>query len=74
MRYADFRSAIQTELLRHPAGRTWTELRDRLALPYDRPCPTWTRSLEREIGLIRAKGQGRALLWKLNPARSSQPS
>lgn len=65
MRYADFRSAIQNELLHYPAGRTWAELRAGLALPYERPCPTWTRCLEREIGLLREKGDGRALIWKL---------
>ena len=65
MRYVDFRDVIRQELLRHPEGRTWAELRDGLALPYARPCPTWTRELEQELGLVRAKGEGRALLWKL---------
>ena len=51
MRYVDFRDAIQQELLHSPEGQTWADLRDRLALPYERPCPTWTRCLEREIGL-----------------------
>lgn len=64
MRYAEFRNAIQDELSHCPAGRTWAQLRERLALPYDRPCPTWTRCLEEEIGLVRAKGEGRALIWK----------
>jgi hypothetical protein len=65
MRYTEFRDAIQRELLRHPDGRTWAELRDHLALPYDRPCPAWTGVLERELGLVRVKGAGRALVWKL---------
>jgi hypothetical protein len=65
MRYTDFRILIHDELLCNPAGRTWAELRDGLALPYDRPCPEWTRCLEREIGLLRAKGEGRALIWGL---------
>ena len=69
MRYVDFRNAIQEELLRHPDGRTWAELRDHLDLPYDRPCPSWTACLEREIGLLRVKGPGRSLLWKLGGHR-----
>lgn len=69
MRYVDFRDSIQKELLRFSEGRTWAELRERLALPYERPCPAWTRCLEQEIGLVPAKGDGRTLLWKLGPRK-----
>jgi hypothetical protein len=65
MRYTEFRDLIREELDRSPEGRTWAELRDGLGLPYDRPCPTWTRKLEEQIGLTRTKGAGRALVWKL---------
>lgn len=65
MRYTEFRDSIRQELRRHPRGLTWADLRDQLALPYDRPCPTWVSSLEEEIGLVRAKGPSRAHLWKL---------
>lgn len=65
MRYTEFRTAIQKELRRIPNGRTWAELRDSLDLPYERPCPSWTGRLESEIGLVRVRGAGRALLWKL---------
>ena len=65
MRYFEFRDAIEGELKRHRGGRTWKELRDRLALPYPRPCPTWVARLEREIGLERAVGAGRAFVWTL---------
>ena len=65
MRYVEFRDAIERELLRTPGGLTWSELRDRLDLPYDRACPTWTGQLEQEIGLKRTKGSGRALVWKV---------
>jgi hypothetical protein len=34
-------------------------------LPYHRPCPAWTARLESDIGLVRGKGTGRALVWKL---------
>lgn len=65
MRYIDFRDAILKELCRRPDGLTWVQLRQRLALPYDRPCPEWTKRLEQEIGLSRGKGIGRALVWRL---------
>lgn len=65
MRYVEFRDAIQKELRRRPEGLTWAELRDRLGLPYDRPCPTWTRQLEKEIGLARVPGRARSLVWRV---------
>lgn len=65
MKYVDYRDSIRDELRRNTAGMTWSELQGRLALPYDRPCPTWTRLLETDIGLVRTKGAGRALVWKL---------
>jgi len=63
MTYAAYKLAIAGELKRHRAGKTWSELQSRLKLPYDRPCAEWTRKLESEIGLVREKGQGRALVW-----------
>jgi hypothetical protein len=68
MRYVDFRDSILRELQRHRTGLTWAQLQDRLALPYQRPCPTWTKQLEDEIGLCRTKGEGRALVWKVPAA------
>jgi hypothetical protein len=65
MRYIDFRDSIRNELRRSAAGLTWSELQGRLGLPYDRPCPAWTKQLETDIGLVRTKGSGRALVWKL---------
>ena len=65
MRYIEFRDAIQKHLLLHRRGATWQQLRETLTLPYDRPCPAWTRLLEKEIGLVRRKSDGRALLWSL---------
>lgn len=65
MRYAEFKDEIRAELQRTPDGLTWAELRDRLDLPYERPCPTWVKRMEAEIGLRRAKGAGRAYLWRL---------
>jgi hypothetical protein len=63
MRYVEFRDRVVEELRRHPSGHTWAVLRDRLDLPYDRPCPTWIRRMETESGLVREKGAGRAYVW-----------
>ncbi|MCG8587304.1 MAG: hypothetical protein MI757_21575 [Pirellulales bacterium] len=71
MRYIEYRDQIQRTLRRKTTGLTWAELREELDLPYDRPCPNWTKRLEDEIGLTRTKGEGRALIWKVPaPARS----
>lgn len=65
MRYEDFKQTIVTELCAHPAGFTWAELRSRLALPYEQPCPTWVRRLETEIGLTRSRGENAAYIWRI---------
>ncbi|TDU81582.1 hypothetical protein EI77_00892 [Prosthecobacter fusiformis] len=65
MTYAEFRTHIQRHLEKQSRGATWQELRDTLKLPYERPCPEWTRRLEEEIGLVRRKGHGRSLHWTL---------
>ncbi|MDI1314035.1 hypothetical protein [Prosthecobacter sp.] len=67
MKYTEFKAAIQQHLKSKRQGATWVELRETLALPYKRPCPEWTRRLEEEIGLVRRKGAGRALVWELEP-------
>lgn len=73
MSYAEFRASLQHHLRKSRQGATWVELREALALPYERPCPEWTRRLEEEIGLVRRKGSGRALVWEL-PSTSGAPS
>ena len=66
MRYVEFKNAIEQELRRNPDGLTWLELQQRLRLPYDRPCPTWTQKLEKEIRLSRRKLPGQAsLVWRV---------
>lgn len=72
MRYVDFRDVIRDELRRNPTGLTWAELKHRLDLPYERPCPTWVRRMEQEVGLSRAKGSGRAHVWKVGSANTSR--
>ena len=66
MRYIEFKALIRSELTKHPAGLTWAELKNNLNLPYNRPCPTWIKQLEAEIGLTRSKGMQRAYIWKLS--------
>jgi hypothetical protein len=66
MSFVEFKNAIDRELRRRPEGLTWIQLQQRLNLPYDRPCQTWTHRLEQEIGLSRKKGSGRALLWRVS--------
>ena len=63
MRYVDFRDSIRDELRNNPDGLTWKELKQRLDLPYESPCQTWVCQLEKEIGLSRTKGTGRAFVW-----------
>ena len=73
MRYLEFQNTIQRHLTKHRGGATWVELRDALSLPYQRPCPEWTRRLEKDIGLVRRKGAGRSLVWAL-PANAVRAS
>jgi hypothetical protein len=65
MRYVEFKELIVQELVEHPKGFTWVELKDRLDLPNDRPCPTWIQRMEGEIGLTRVRESGRAYVWKV---------
>ena len=58
-------AAHRTGACEHPKGFTWVELKDRLDLPYDRPCPTWIQRMEGEIGLTRVRESGRAYVWKV---------
>jgi hypothetical protein len=70
MQFVEFRDLIHEELRRNPSGRTWAELKDQLQLPYERPCPTWVRRLEQEIGLVRTKRSGAALFWTIADGRA----
>jgi hypothetical protein len=65
MTYVEFKEAIARELRKNPSGFTWNELKVRLKLPYDRPCPTWVNRMESDIGLTRVKGSGCAYVWTL---------
>jgi hypothetical protein len=65
MRYTEFREGVETSLRRHPAGRTWEQLRAELKLARRRACPEWTKALEKDLGLKRVKGAERAHIWKI---------
>jgi hypothetical protein len=66
MRYVEFRDAIWEELRRVPDGLSWAELKTRLKLPYTIPCPEWVKQMEREVGLLRTRGSGRAYTWTVS--------
>ena len=68
MHYEEFKLLIHKELLKHPAGLTWDQIRDRLALPYERPSQTWIMRMEREIGLLRVREKQRTFVWKISEA------
>ncbi|MFO1483161.1 MAG: hypothetical protein U1F71_07310 [Verrucomicrobiaceae bacterium] len=65
MTFVEFKTRIERGLSRKPAGLTWKELKVQLRLPYERPCPTWVKQLEDEIGLKRVRESGPAHVWKL---------
>lgn len=69
MRYNEFRAIIQANLKKHPEGLTWKELKQSADLPYKTPCPTWVARLGSEIGLIRKRKKGNALIWELSKER-----
>jgi hypothetical protein len=72
MRYVEFKNLIQKELLIHPAGLTWVQLKASLNLPYDRPCPNWVMHMEKEIGLSRVREAQRSYIWKILPNKQKE--
>ena len=74
MQYVEFRDCIQKELCRHPKGVSWAELKERLHLPYRRPCPSWIRRMENEVGLSRMRTSGQGLIWSIAPSHGSHSS
>lgn len=67
MSFDDFKNAIQATLLHQTKPLTWKELKRIAKLPYDRPCPEWTRRLEKEAGLERftLPGRGNTRFWRM---------
>ncbi len=62
MFYDEFKDSIKNILERHPAGLTWTQIRDKLNLHQKNPNNKWVRLLEKDIGLKRIKIGGN-LFW-----------
>lgn len=60
--YEDFKKSIKNILERHPAGLTWTQIRDKLNFPQKYPNNQWVRRLEQDIGLRRVR-IGSELFW-----------
>ncbi len=64
MTYEEFRDAIEKKLKANPDGLTWTELKAQLKLPQRVPNNRWVRSMEKDIGLLRAKSV-KGILWRV---------
>lgn len=60
--YEEFKKSIKNILERHPAGLTWSQIRDKLNLPQKYPNNKWVKKLEQEIGLRRIR-IGSELFW-----------
>jgi len=63
MRYEEFRDAVAGELRANRDGLTWAQLKRRLRLPYRTPCYEWLARMEKDVGLTREPGEGRAYVW-----------
>src|ERR1051326_6043433 len=72
MHYLEFRDRIRQGLHHRPDGWSWAELQKRLQLPYSRPCRTWIRRMESEIGLYRTRTSGREFIWKIPSSHISR--
>ena len=63
-RYNEFRKKVKKVLQGEKTGLTWNQLREKGDIKYSRPCYTWIRELEDEIGLVRLR-KGRYVYWRL---------
>lgn len=63
-KYNEFRDKVKRVLKGEKHGLTWNQLRKKSNIQYPRPCYSWIRELEDEIGLIRTRS-GRYVYWKL---------
>jgi hypothetical protein len=62
--YIEFREKVEKALRGEKDGLTWAQIKKKGEIRYTRPCYTWTRQLEKEIGLTRER-RGRNVYWKL---------
>ena len=64
MAYDEFKEKIRKELDANPNGLTWTELKKRLKLPQKVPNNKWVSQMEKDIGLVRGRGE-KGIVWRL---------
>jgi len=66
MAYAEFRDSIAGVLKSSPKGLSWTEIKEKLELPQKVPNNLWVRTMENDIGLLRAidRSSGKTI-WRL---------
>jgi len=66
MSYLDFKERVASLLNAEPKGLSWTEIRERLALPQKVPNNLWVRMMEKDIGLLRQLDNKTAkVIWKV---------
>jgi antitoxin component of MazEF toxin-antitoxin module len=69
MTYEEFRDKIKEALQYNDKGLTWTQIRTQLKLNQVVPNNKWVRRMEKDMGLIRVKGKGGIVLWRINHVR-----
>ena len=65
MTYEDFKTTIECVLIGAGKPLTWSEIKQIAGLPQKAPNNKWVRQMETDIGLIREKGKGGKMLWRL---------
>jgi hypothetical protein len=69
MTYEQFRDKIKGALQYNDKGMTWTQIRTSLRLNQVVPNNKWVRRMERDIGLMRVKGNDGVIVWRINHVR-----
>lgn len=65
MTYEEFKQIVKEELMKVPAGLTWTQIRKRRPELYQRfPANQWVRQMEKDMGLTRTRKRGKTY-WSL---------
>ena len=65
MTYEDFKTTVEHVLIEAGNPLTWSQIKQRAGLPQKVPNNKWVRQMETNIGLIRGKGKGGKMLWRL---------
>lgn len=65
MAYEDFKTTIEHVLTEAGKHLTWSEIKQRAGLLQKLPNNKWVRQVETDIGLIREKGKGGKMLWRV---------